>query len=138
RKAEWVGANAKAVAEAVLGRKMARKSNDEWVSTGVVLIAGYGGTRSHNSKYPIMPVLLFEKGMGTASSLKKLASWCQSSSWLPQEGKHFTMITTEFALDGTKPLILQGADILERAEGFLSEAVASLSGPKKGKGPSLS
>jgi hypothetical protein len=127
RKVEWVSARAEAVAAIALGRKALVESGGGWITTGVVLIAGFGGTRSPDSKYPILPVTLFARAMGKASSLEALAFWCDGLSWLPQEGKHFTITTMEIDLDGSKPLILQGMDTPDSAGGFISEAVAGLS-----------
>lgn len=42
---------------------------NEWVVDGVVLIAGFAGTRSPEPRFPIMPVRLFELALDQASSL---------------------------------------------------------------------
>jgi glycosyltransferase A (GT-A) superfamily protein (DUF2064 family) len=83
--------------------------------------------RSPDAKYPIIPVALFERAMGKASSLEALASWCEGLLWLPREGKHFNIRTMEIALTDSRPLIIQGADTPDSAADFLSDAVACLS-----------
>lgn len=127
RKVERVSTRAGVAAARALGCKVEGDSIDGWVTTGVVLIDGFGGTRSPDAKYPIMPVALFERALGEASSLEALALWCEGLSWLPREGKHFSIITMEIALADSTPLILQGADAPDSARNFLSDAVASLS-----------
>lgn len=127
RKVEWISARPGAAASIALGRQVVTENNDRWATTGVVLIAGFGGTRSPNPKHPIMPVSLFERAMGKAPSLEVLAAWCASSSWLPQEGKHFTTVSMELTLDGSKPLLLEGMDTIDSATDFFTDALASLS-----------
>ena len=127
RKVEWVSTRAGAVAELVLGLEDAGELSKTWVTTGVVLIAGFGGTRSPDPKYPIMPVELFARGMGAASSLEALALWCERLSWLPQDGRHFTIVTLELELAGSNHLIVQAMDIPDSASQFVSDAIATLS-----------
>jgi hypothetical protein len=130
RKVEWVSMRAGAVAKIVLGLEDIGDLSKTWVTTGVVLIAGFGGTRSPDPKYPIMPSNLFERGMGAALSLEALALWCQRLAWLPQEGRHFTIVTSELEVADSNPLIIQAMDIPDSAGLFVSDAIATLSDPK--------
>ncbi len=94
-----------AAAAMALNRALSGDSVDHWVTTGVVLIAGFGGMRSPDARYPIIPVRLFERAMAEASSLDALVAWCEGLEWLPREGKHFNVATMEIELADSKPLI---------------------------------
>ncbi len=127
RKVERISASAGMAAATALGRKVSNDSADDWVTTGVVLIAGFGGRRSPDPKYPIIPVALFERAMAKTSCLEALASWCEGLSWLPREGKHFNVATMEIVLADSRPLIVQGAEMPDSAVEFVADAVACLS-----------
>jgi hypothetical protein len=127
RKVEWISARAAAAAAMALNCALSSDSADHWITTGVVLIAGFGGMRSPDARYPIIPVRLFERAMAKASSLDALAAWCEGLSWLPREGKHFNVVTMEIALADSKPLIVEGGEAPDSAADFLSDAVACLS-----------
>ena len=115
------------VVAAALRNKGTGDTNDGWCVTGLVLIAGYGGTRSPDERFPIIPVTLFEKAMSKASSLTTLAAWCHGSSWLPQEGVHFRVASQTIEIEGGTPLVLEGLSIPDSASHFSSDAVAILS-----------
>jgi hypothetical protein len=99
----------------------------DWVVDGVVLIAGYAGTRSPDPRFAIMPVRLFESGLNQADSLSDLTEWCQGLSWLPKEGRHFEVTQQEINLDGAKSLKIPGFDIPDSAANFSADALETLS-----------
>jgi hypothetical protein len=94
----------------------------DWVVDGVVLIAGFAGTRSPDPHFPIMPVRFFELALNQVSSLAALTEWCQGLSWLPKEGRHFTVIEQEISLEGPKPLKIAGLSIPDSAAKFSADA----------------
>jgi hypothetical protein len=98
----------------------------DWVVDGVVLIAGFAGTRSPDPCFPIMPVRLFELALNQADSLAALAEWCQGLSWLPKEGRHFTVIEQEITLEAAKPLKIAGLSIPDSAANFSTDALETL------------
>jgi hypothetical protein len=98
----------------------------DWVVDGVVLIAGFAGTRSPDPHFPIMPVRLFELALNQASSLATLTEWCQGLSWLPKEGRHFTVVEQEICLEGPKPLKIAGLSIPDSAAKFSADALEIL------------
>ena len=127
RKVEWISARANAAAAVALNCAQSSESADHWVTSGVVLIAGFGGMRSPDGRYPIIPVRLFERAMAKASSLDALAAWCAGLSWLPREGKHFNIVKMEIPLADSTTLIVEGGETPDSAADFLSDAVACLS-----------
>ena len=126
RKVERVSTQPDAVAATVLGLSPVGSAEGRWFVSGVVLIAGFAGTRSPDARYPIIPVRLFERALNEASSLSALAEWCHGATWQPKEGHHFNVIEQEIALEGSKPLRVAGLSIPDSAARFSSEALATL------------
>jgi hypothetical protein len=110
----------------MLGRTIENLQGSEWVTNGVVLIAGYGGMRSPDPDLPIIPVKLFEQALQRAPSLEALSRWCLNLSWLPQEGKHFNIVTMNNELADSVPLIVQGMEVTDSPLGFISDALSAL------------
>ena len=123
RKVELCSKRPDVLASKIFGLKPA---SIDWIVDGVVLIAGFAGTRSPELRLPIMPVRLFELALNQASSLAALTEWCQGLSWLPREGRHFTVIEQEIPLEGPKPLKIAGLSIPDSATNFTADAVETL------------
>jgi hypothetical protein len=123
RKVELVSKRPDVLAATIFGLKPAAI---DWIVDGVVLIAGFAGTRSPHLRFPIMPVRLFELALNQASSLAALTEWCQELSWLPKEGRHFTVIEQEIPLEGPKPLKIAGLSIPDSAANFSADALETL------------
>lgn len=127
RKAKWVSLRAGAHAAAALSRRVvSEECSSGWVTNGIVVIAGFGGTRSSDPCYPIIPVEIFTRAMAKAPTLEALALWCRGLTWLPQEGKHFTTETMDIEIDHAKSLTIQGMEIPDSAGRFMSEVVNDL------------
>lgn len=105
-------------------------SEGDWTVTGVVLIAGYGGTRSPSERFPIIPVTLFERALSRAGSLAELSAWCLGLKWLPVEGKHFKLMSMTLELSGSIPLKVEGLDSTEFSLNYPDDALASLPTPR--------
>jgi hypothetical protein len=60
-----------------------------WVVRGLVVIEGFGGTRSNDPSYPIIPTYPFRIGLTSLKNLAEFHDWIASFVWLPQEGLHF-------------------------------------------------
>jgi hypothetical protein len=123
RKVELASKRPDVLAALALGPKPAAI---DWVVDGVVLIAGFAGTRSPDPRFPIMPVRVFELALNQASSLAALTEWCLGLSWLPKEGRHFTVIEQEISLEGAKPLKIAGLSIPDSAANFSADALETL------------
>jgi len=63
-----------------------------WVVRGIVLIEGFGGTRSKLPSFPIIPTYPFRIGLSKHKNLAKFHDWIASLVWLPQEGLHFEIV----------------------------------------------
>jgi hypothetical protein len=127
RKVEHVSKRPDVLGSSVFGLKSAAI---EWVIDGIVLIAGFAGTRSPSSQFPIMPVRLFELGLNQASSLSALVDWCLGLSWLPKEGRHFNVVEQDIALAGGMSVKIPGLSIPDSAASFSKDAIEML--PKRG------
>jgi hypothetical protein len=127
RKVEWISARAERAAQSILD-DAALDTQGKWLIAGIVLIAGYAGTRSPDSRYPIMPMPLFEHGLQKALSLESLVKWCEGLAWLPRENRHFEVKSVEMPLDGSIPVILEGVGARDKGADFLTDALATLNG----------
>jgi hypothetical protein len=136
RKVEGVARDPSAAVSQLLGPDSGATEGD-WTVTGVVLIAGYGGTRSPSARFPIIPVTLFERALSRAGSLAELSSWCLGLKWLPVEGKHFKVISMTLELSGSIPLIVEGMDSTEFSLNYPDDALASfpIPGPSEARAP---
>jgi hypothetical protein len=123
RKVELASKRPDVLATTIFGLKPAAI---DWIVDGAVLIAGFAGTRSPDPRFPIMPVRLFELALNQASSLAALTEWYQGFSWLPKEGRHFTVVEQEIPLEGPKPLKISGLSIPDSAAKFSADALETL------------
>jgi hypothetical protein len=113
-----------AVAAMILGRE---PETTHWTVDGVVVIEGFAGTRSPDPRYPIIPARLFKLALATATSLSALSQWCEELSWLPKEGRQFSVVEQEIPLEGGKPLRVAGLSIPDSAAAYTTDALSTLS-----------
>lgn len=72
--------------------------NRNWSLHGIVLIDGYSGILSNDTKKaPILPLNVFEKSINSFSNLNLFCLWIKEHKWMPQKGVHYNMIETELA-----------------------------------------
>lgn len=73
---------------------------DGWRVEGIVVIETFGGVRSNNPNLPIMPRIIFERGLLHSQSLRDFADWSRSLCWLPSEGSHYRVEPRRMKLEG--------------------------------------
>ncbi|WP_341317473.1 nuclease-related domain-containing protein [Paraburkholderia sp. IMGN_8] len=126
RKVDWIANNSDAIAQRALGPGPVAAGSCLWTVSGVVLIEGYGGTRSPDARFPIMPIGLFTRGLNIAASLASVTQWISGMSWLPIEQQHFGSSDVEVDIGTEKPLIVEGLSSIVPLDVYLADALKSL------------
>lgn len=128
RKVSHVQKQPSGVAAMILGRE---PEATHWTVDGVVVIEGFAGTRSPDPRYPIIPARLFRLALAAAASLSAFSQWCEELSWLPQEGRHFSVVEQQIPLEGGKPLRVPGLSIPDSASAYTTDALSTCMRPAK-------
>lgn len=93
RKVDFVKRNLSEIVQRSFGDSIKMSKISEWKVEGVVIIQGFGGTASHSNDIPIVTTDVFCKGINWFNDLHNFYIWLRNLSWLPIEGKHFSVET---------------------------------------------
>ncbi len=120
-KAEQAQRKATALAEAIDETCTAEgiTSRSDWQIAAVAVFAGYLPTPIPEIPVPMISHRAFLAGILHSASLRGLSRWIQNGSWLPVEGRHFTLTTENEDIGGVR-LALDGIFTTPEGEDFVT------------------